>query len=164
MPIIDRTVTRLNDLFSPEKIHITAPLHRSRFAPGKGLDVSFVFDDDPEAKEVLEAYVETIPAGIAEGYRATCYQALTEPLTPVVFTFAPAYDFELRLTHTANTVKTPGVITLTLRGRYANDPHPLEKAMRKARQARPVGEDRKSSRSRARGERKSAKRKASKKS
>jgi hypothetical protein len=165
MPTGDRTITRLNALFSPENIQINAPVHRNKFAPGQGLQISFVFEDDPETKELLDAYVETIPAGISEAFRAAVYQALKgEPLTPVVFVYEPAYDFELRVTQTPNTLKTPGIITIVLRGRYISDPHPLERAMRKARQARPVGADRRSSRSRAKGDRKPAKRRASKRS
>jgi hypothetical protein len=164
MPTADRTVTRLNKFFSPENIRATAPAHAEKFAPGQGLQISFVFDDEPETKELLDSYVETMPAGIVEAFRAAIYQALKGyPLTPIVFTYEPAYDFELRVTQTPNTLKTPGIITLALRGRYISDPHPLAKAMRKARQPRPVGA-RKSSRSPAKGERRPARRKASKKS
>lgn len=164
MPTGDKTITRLNYKFSPENIETTAGLEASRFAPGQGLQLGFVFDDDPETRALVEGYIDTMPAGISEAFRAAVYQALKgDPPTPIVFTYEPAYDFELRVTQTPNTLLTPGIITLALRGRYISDPHPLADAMRKARQARPVGA-RKSSRSSAKAPLKPAKRRPSKKS
>ncbi|MGQ0531886.1 MAG: hypothetical protein ACT4OF_04235 [Caulobacteraceae bacterium] len=164
MPTGDATVLKLNVAFSPENIAATAGAHKNTFAPGKGLQLGWVFDNDPDNKALLEGYIETMPAGIQEAFRATVLQALTgTPRTPVVFTYEPAYDFEVRITQTPNTKLTPGIITIALRGRYISDEHPLANAMRKARQARPIGE-RRSSRSPAKGARRPAKRRAPRKS
>jgi hypothetical protein len=90
------------------------------FAPGKMLNLGFLAHDDPELRESIAAYVETIPPTIRDGLRGVMYLALTAtPPRTIVFALAPAYDFELTIWD-----MTCG-ITVLYRGRYpGDDPSP----------------------------------------
>ncbi len=156
MPAMNATVFKLNDKFAPGRLGVTAA-EIGAFSPGARLDASIAFPDEPALRRVLQRYLDALPRGIHEALRATIHAALSaNPPTPMVFNWEAAYDFGLHITQTPDTVMTPGVISVTLRGRYPDDDHPLSDA---------IAEFAASSRS-ARKERSSkpAKRKASKKS
>jgi len=129
MPAINATVFKLNDKFHPTNAPATAA-SVGLFAPGQRLQASFVFSGDPQLKRVLQKYLDAVPSGIHEALRSVMHLALsTNPPTPMVFNWEAAYDFGLNITQTPDTVMTPGVITVTLRGRYPDDDHPLSDAM-----------------------------------
>lgn len=157
MPAMNATVFKLNDKFNPTSARTTAA-DIDLFAPGRQLQASFVFPNDPLLRRVLQKYLDSLPSGIHEAVRAVIYKALsTNPPTPMVFNWEAAYDYGLTITQTPDTVMTPGVISVTLRGRYPDDDHPLSDAMAEFARARSKGKaSGKSS--------KPAKRKASKKS
>jgi len=78
----------------------------------------------------LQGYLDALPSGIHEALRGVMYEALrASPPTPIVFNWEAAYDYGLHITQTPDTVMTPGVISITLRGRYPDDDHPLSEAM-----------------------------------
>ncbi|MGD9965669.1 MAG: hypothetical protein AB7T59_04060 [Hyphomonadaceae bacterium] len=129
MPALNATVFKLNDKFDPTNVGITAD-DADRFAPGQKLQASFVFPNDAQLRRVLQRYLDMLPSGIHEALRAMMHAALTaDPPTPMVFNWEAAYDFGLHITQTPDTVMTPGVISVTLRGRYPDDDHPLEDDM-----------------------------------
>jgi hypothetical protein len=157
MPALNATVFKLNAKFDPTNVGITAA-DADRFAPGTQLQASFVFPNDAQLRRVLQRYLDALPSGIHEALRAMMHSALTaNPPTPMVFNWEAAYDFGITITQTPDTVMTPGVISVTIRGRYPDDDHPLEDDMEEYARSR--------SKAKSAGKRSSpARRKASKKS
>jgi hypothetical protein len=157
MPAINATVFKLNDKFNPNSAAATAA-NVDLFAPGQRLQASFVFPTDPPLRRVLQKYLDALPSGIHEALRGVIHNALSSnPPTPMVFNWEATYDFGLVITQTPDTVMTPGVISVTLRGRYPDDDHPLSDAMEEFARSR--------SKAKVAGRAsKPAKRKASKKS
>lgn len=130
MPALNATVFRLNDMFNPTGAANTAADALEMFAPGERLQASFVFPRDAQLRRVLQTYLDALPSGIHEALRGVIYEALrADPPTPIVFNWEAAYDYGLTITQTPDTVMTPGVISITLRGRYPDDDHPLSEAM-----------------------------------
>lgn len=157
MPVINATVFRLNDKFNPANVRRTTDSARL-FEQGNGLDAGFVFPTEPQLRTILQNYLDRMPLSIHEALRAVMRQALiSDPPTPVVFNWEAAYDWSLNITHTPDTVMTPGVVTVTLRGRYPGDDHPLLEDMLDYARSRVPS-------SKSKGARKPAKRKASKRS
>ena len=155
MPALNATVFKLNDKLDPTKVARTAA-DAAMFAPGERLQASFVFPGDPQLRRVLQRYLDSLPSGVHEVLRAVMHAALTaNPPTPMVFNWEAAYDFGVNVTQTPDTVMTPGVISVTLRGRYPDDDHPLLDDMLEFARSRAKGS--------AKGS-KPAKRKASKRS
>lgn len=155
MPAMNATVFKLNDKFNPTSA-VTTAANMDLFAPGQRLQASFVFPSDPLLRRVLQKYLDALPGGIHEALRAVIYNALSaSPPTPMVFNWEAAYDYGLAITQTPDTVTTPGVISVTLRGRYPDDDHPLSDAMAEFARAKAKGSGKAS---------KPAKRKASTKS
>lgn len=129
MPAMNATVFKLNDKFAPGRVGATVA-EIVAFSSGATLDASFAFPDEPGLRKVLQRYLDALPHGIHEALRATIHAALSaNPPTPMVFNWEAAYDFGLHITQTPDTVMTPGVISVTLRGRYPDDDHPLSDAI-----------------------------------
>ncbi len=75
--------------------------------------------------ELWQDYLEQLPGSIQEAFRSIVYYALsTDPPTPITFAWAPGYDYELTIWYVPDTPPTRGGITLLLKSRYPNDPHP----------------------------------------
>ena len=111
---------RLNHHFDDDHVVDFASHRAQHFAPGATLDLGFLVNDEedpPGFREILAAYVETIPSTIRDGLRGIMHTALTaDPPRSVVFALAPAYDFELTVWDMACG------ITVLYRGRYPDDP------------------------------------------
>lgn len=157
MPVLNTTVFRLNDKFNPANVRKTTDSVRL-FEQGNRLDAGFVFPSEPQLRIILQNYLDRMPRSIHESLRAVMREALvSDPPTPVVFNWEAAYDWSVNITHTPDTVMTPGVITVTLRGRYPGDDHPLSEEILDYARSRGAA-------SSSKGARKPAKRKASKRS
>jgi hypothetical protein len=125
------------------------------------LPADFVYPTDATRRSMLQAYLDGLPVGLQESMRSTIHFALiSEPPKPVAVRWEADYDYRLEHHETFDTYSSPrstGVITLVLRGRYPDDPHPLaDRIQPRAGVA--------SSRRAAKGASKPAKRKASKRS
>jgi hypothetical protein len=135
MPMLDQATDIMSSKFSATNINqevVNAPL----FAPGNSLDASYVYPNPGDAvkRKMLQDYLDALPPGIRENIRATIYFALTSrPPRPMKFRWVGAYDYKVEFVETYDTFyspRTPGVISLTLHGRYPNDPHPLLQYMK----------------------------------
>jgi hypothetical protein len=125
------------------------------------LPAGFIYPNDTVRRPMLQAYLDGLPIGIQESIRSTIHFALTsDPPKPVAVRWEADYDYRLEHHETFDTYNSPrsaGVITLVLRGRYPDDPHPLaDRIQPRAGRA--------ASRRAAKGASKPAKRKASKRS
>lgn len=79
-----------------------------------------IVNSDPELD-----YLRSWPDGLKEALRATIISALSRsPRVPLMFSWAPAYDYELNVWEELGTDGDPGGITILLRSRYPSDTHP----------------------------------------
>ena len=71
-------------------------------------------------------YLTTIPKSMQLTIQQIIHYALgTKPPTTVVFAWAPGYDYELNIWQAPDAKVTKGGITVLIKTRYPNDPHPL---------------------------------------
>ena len=71
------------------------------------------------------AFIAQTPASIQAAIVAAIEQNLgRDAPKQMMFTWTPAYDWELRVTETRSTDVSAGGITIHVRSRYPGDPHP----------------------------------------
>ena len=131
MPAMQTVLGTLNANMSHSTIRAFARENADDFAPGKPLAPALAAAgaggaNGPLYPEFLR-YLEEMPGGMAEALRATIHYALTTH-TMITFAWAPAYDFGLDLWQAPDTATTRGGITVLVRSRYPNDPHPIKQA------------------------------------
>jgi hypothetical protein len=117
MPAYHAMLPEFNRIFGPAHIR---ELDVELFAPGRDL---------VEAVQILrkEGVINIKPAGVRflrqvpdsllEGVRAILYNAVSRRL-PVMFAWAPGYDFELNAWEATSTTGTTGGITVLVRSPY----------------------------------------------
>jgi hypothetical protein len=67
----------------------------------------------------LSEWLDTIPAGLHDGIRATIRSALTRDVPhPITFAWAPAFDYELSMWDVSAGPRTPGGVTILLKTPY----------------------------------------------
>jgi hypothetical protein len=124
---LQTTLGFLNVAFSRENIHLLAA-KRESFAPGKPLASGDVIKPGTRLHALWVEYVAKLPESFQEAFRSVVYHALsTEPPTPIVFAWAPGYDYEFTMWHSPDTPPTKGGITLLVKSRYPSDEHPAVK-------------------------------------
>jgi hypothetical protein len=122
-----QTVTSyLNAAFSRDNIGQIVP-KRELFAPGRSLVQGVVIKEGTRLHALWVEYLGKLPGSFQEVLRSTIYYSLsTEPPTPIVFAWAPGYDYELTIWHSPDTPPTKGGITILMKSRYPSDAHPAE--------------------------------------
>jgi hypothetical protein len=124
---LQTVLANLNIAFSRENIAQIAS-KREAFAPGKPLAAGVVIREGTRLHALWVEYLSKIPASFQEAFRAVVYHALsTEPPTPIVFAWAPGYDYEFTMWFAPDTPPTQGGITILLKSRYPTDAHPAAK-------------------------------------
>lgn len=127
MPKLQLAVTYLNRAFDEQNIDDLVD-NRNAFAPGKQISsaLKFVLPQELPIFKDLIAYVESLPGSLQESIRSIVYHALsTSPPTRATFAWAPGYDFQMTVWQAPDTRQTPGGITVLLKSRYPDDPHPV---------------------------------------
>jgi hypothetical protein len=125
---LQTVLANLNIAFSRENIGQIAA-RREAFAPGKPLAAGVVIREGTRLHELWVEYLGRIPASFQEAFRSVVYHALsTEPPTPIVFAWAPGYDYEFTMWYAPDTPPTKGGITILLKSRYPTDEHPAMKS------------------------------------
>lgn len=128
MPAFQTFLGELNKHFSNDRIQAFAAERQNHFAPGKGLDLTFLAQEGTPLHRAWRTYLSKLPPSISESMRAVIHAALsTSPPTPLTFAWAPGYDYELTIWQAPDTEETRGGITLLLKSRYPADKHPLER-------------------------------------
>ena len=128
MPMLQTFSLRLNNEFHPDRIEEFAAARAQHFAAGKHLDLSFLEKDGTPLHRAWQSYIAKLPGSFSEALRAVIHYALsTKPPTPINFSWAPGYDYELNMWQAPDTKLTRGGITVLLKSRYPDDKHPLEK-------------------------------------
>jgi hypothetical protein len=124
---LQTTLALINVAFSRENIEKIAA-KREAFAPGKSLAAGVVIKEGTRLHSLWVEYVGKLPVSFQEAFRAVVYHALsTEPPTPIVFAWAPGYDYEFNMWFAPDTPPTKGGITILMKSRYPSDAHPAEK-------------------------------------
>jgi hypothetical protein len=161
MPMLDQTAAIMTAKLTPPRLDQSVADANSFAA--LPLPAGFVFPKDEYRRQKLQEYLNALPIGIQESIRSAIYLALTSvPPKPMTFKWAGAYDYKIEHTETYDTYhspKSPGVIGITLYGRYPDDPHPLAAYL-----SPPGGRRASSSKRTAKGAPKPAKRRPSKRS
>ena len=122
MPRFQAMIGELNHRFDHEHINETVK-SIELFEPGRPL--SGIFERSP-LHRLFASYLEEVPFIFKDTLRSVMYYALsTTPPTPVCFSWAPGYDFELTIWQAPDTPETRGGITVLTKSRYPNDRHPL---------------------------------------
>lgn len=127
MPRMQVMAAQLNVAFGPEAISEIDP---ERFAPGAGsLAESFAAVPGVRIDDAERAWLDGWPSALQAALQAALYDNLTRPGTvPVTFSWAPGYDYDLRIWDILDTAETHGGITVQVTSRYPGDEHPLTRA------------------------------------
>jgi hypothetical protein len=133
MPKMQTTVSGLNTAFSEPGVKGLVA-QRDRFAPGEPLHTALADHGATPGTPLHHAFREhlrKLPGAVSETLRATIHHALgTTPPTHITFAWAPSYDHEITVWHAPDAEDTKGGITVLIKSRYPNDPHPLDKTAR----------------------------------
>jgi hypothetical protein len=109
----------LNLLFSPKNID---RVETTMLAPGCELADTVRNLQKGGAMDVPEtgiAFLQSVPVALQEAVRAVLYSAVTRsPRLPVMFAWAPGYDYELTISEATGSRETSGGITVLLRSPY----------------------------------------------
>ena len=128
MPKFQTLLHELNIKFSPNRVGELVT-NKSAFAPGQPLDTALatlLAKPGTTLFRTFKAYLAKTPGSISEALRSTIYYVLsTTPPTPITFSWAPAYDYEITVWHAPDTKSTRGGVTVLLKSRYPDDRHPL---------------------------------------
>jgi hypothetical protein len=126
MPHLQTILGQLNQAFSKENILKLAE-KRDAFEPGKSFASGLIVTPDMALHKDWVAYLNDIPKSIQEAITGVIRHSLsTTPPTPIVFAWAPGYDYELTIWHAPDTRTSRGGITLLIKSRYPDDKHPLK--------------------------------------
>jgi hypothetical protein len=121
-------VAELNRQFGKDQIAAFAHDRRDHFAPGRSFDLSFLMPSDSPLQPAWQKYLGQAPGAFLEALRGVVHYAVShDPPIPVTFAWAPGYDFELSLWQAADTATTRGGITVLVKSRYPDDPHPMHR-------------------------------------
>jgi hypothetical protein len=130
MPAMQMMVHRLNTAFSRPAIDELADGARLFVAGARLSEAARSLRILPEERAVQDLWLtilDGLPPSIHDALRSVIHTALTarpRP-TPIVFAWAPGYDFEVTVWQAPDTKLTPGGITVLIRTRYPDDRHPL---------------------------------------
>jgi hypothetical protein len=118
-------VSAMNVAFGAERVGELSPDPFSSEDGASSLSAAFIasgvdFDD------ATAAFVDQWPSALRAAVRATIYENLArDGRVPITFAWAPGYDYEVTVWDVRDTSETVGGITMLLKSRYPDDPHPL---------------------------------------
>lgn len=125
MPDMHTALHQINTAFSPANI---GTVSASAFAPGNNLVDALDALPGVQLTTAARTFLQGWPSGIQAAVEAAIYDDLTRPVTsrvPILFSWTPGYDYEVRIWDVRNTTSTEGELTIHLTSRYPADPHPL---------------------------------------
>jgi hypothetical protein len=126
MPHLQTVLGHLNHAFSRDNISKLAE-RRDAFESGKPFASGLIYGPEMALHRHWVAYLNLIPKSIQEAIFGVIRHALsTNPPTPIVFAWAPGYDYEVTIWHAPDTRTSRGGITLLVKSRYPDDHHPLK--------------------------------------
>jgi hypothetical protein len=126
MPGLQTVLSKLNHHFGRDGIKKMVK-HRAKFGTGKPLAAGIVVTPDHALHKFYSNYVNSMPGSMQEAMRAVIHHSLgTKPATPITFSWAPGYDYEMSVWHAPDTSATRGGVTVMVKSRYPGDKHPLE--------------------------------------
>lgn len=121
MPMMQVAIPYLNERFGPGRLEELAGMQLDLDQSFGDLVASVVGRDLPQG---FAAFIDTMPIGLQRAIIATAQSAVERQL-PVTFAWAPGYDWELSMWDVADTTQTHGGVTMLIRSRYPDDPHPM---------------------------------------
>lgn len=125
MPKFQTMLAKFNTEFSEGRLDDFAR-QKDRFAPGERISADFFTEPGTVLHRSFSTYLARMPGVMHETLRSAIHYALsTEPPTAITFAWAPGYDYEVTYWQAPDTEETRGDITVLLKSRYPDDPHPL---------------------------------------
>lgn len=124
MPRMQVMAVQLNAAFGPERIGDIDP---AAFGPDSGsLADAFARVPGVDIDDAARAWLDGWPSALQAALKAALYDNLSRAGTvPVTFSWAPGYDYDLRIWDILDTAQTHGGITVQVTSRYPGDAHPL---------------------------------------
>lgn len=125
MPDMHTALHQINGAFSAANVN---SLNASPFAPGNNLIDALDGLPGVTLSATVRTFLQTWPTGIQAAVAAAIYDDLSRPTTsrvPILLSWTPGYDYEVRMWDVRNTTSTHGELTIHLTSRYPGDPHPL---------------------------------------
>ena len=124
MPLMQGALSALNTTFAAENL---AGLDPTVFEPGTGTTlVDGFLRAGVDLDKATQAFVRTWPTALQAALQAAIFENLRrDGSVPMTFAWAPGYDYELSMWDVRDTRETAGGITVLLKSRYPDDPHPL---------------------------------------
>lgn len=121
MPMMQVAFCALNERFDKRSIERMQGADIAFDQPFQELTRQLLGDDLPRG---FDEFAGSMPVGMQRAISAAVSSAVERGL-PVTFAWAPGYDWELGLWDVADTEETHGGMTVMIRSRYPDDPHPL---------------------------------------
>ena len=138
MPALQTVLSELNAAFSKEGVVKLAERRKEFEAAGK-LGAGLVVTKGTRLYDAWQQYAPQLPGSFHVSIRQIMNYALsTSPPTPIVWAWAPGYDYELTIWQAPDTAHTRGGITVLIKSRYPENTQPLKRG--KSRR-RPVSRD-----------------------
>lgn len=102
---------------------------RKGFAPGQCVGTNLaniIAEPGCDTNKMFRLFIQLLPGGIRESMRSIIYYCLqSRPPVLINFAWAPAYDYELTVWEAVEPAPLRSGITLLLKTRYPDDPHPM---------------------------------------
>ena len=125
MPYMQTSLQRINTAFSATYI---GDLDPGVLTGANDLADAFAGLPGVELGEGAMAFIRTWPTALQAAILAAINDNLSrtkDQRVPIVLTWTPGYDYDVRIWDIRNTESTHGELTIHLTSRYPGDPHPL---------------------------------------
>lgn len=125
MPYMQTSLQRINGAFSSANI-ATVP----RETISNAADLADAFSSLPgvDLSDGAVEFIRSWPSALQAAVLAAIVDNLSrddDRRVPIVMTWTPGYDFDVRIWDVRNTESSDGELTIHLTSRYPGDPHPL---------------------------------------
>jgi hypothetical protein len=125
MPDMHVSLQQINGAFAATSVN---SLDATPFGPGNDLVDALDALPGVQLTAAARAFIASWPSGLKAAVTAAVFDDLSRPVgtrVPILLSWTPGYDFEVRMWDVRNTTSTHGELTIHLTSRYPGDPHPL---------------------------------------
>lgn len=125
---MQEALSAMNQSFSVGSIGGFGPEVAEAFRPGPDSSLVEGLRAVPglELSDAALRYIATWPTALQRTVQTVIWEDLTRPgRVPITFAWTPGYDFSVQVVDVLDTKETHGGITVLLKSRYPDDPHPL---------------------------------------
>lgn len=121
MPLFETFFRRLNAVFTDDGLAFERAADLDMDSPTSLRDMMRDMDMTIEGR--FDEFIGEFPPALTDGLKAAVRSA-SRSRKPITFQWSPAYDFELHIYESRDYEGSPGGVSIHVRSRYPNDPHP----------------------------------------